>query len=285
MVEGKIMLNENDVDVLNKNKNNFVNEDKSQLKKHVIGYIDFLGTKRKISSEEQLNFLKKIKYIYHSTVLKYEEQREFLNQNLYDKIKKDNEGVKFSDIVNPVIKYKIFSDNIILAIEIPSKEPYMNKYYTLDLYSRMIAICGQFQAMAIFCGLLLRGGITVGNLYLDETFVYGDGLLTAFDMEHSQAKDPRIILNEDFVDNFSTNKKSYCKDSDKFLFINYYSQLGLTNYITEDMARYVKDTLIKLKNEAPDEKAIEKVNWAIDYHNKYFREHSKEEEYLIKYLI
>ena len=66
------MLNENDVDVLNKNKNNFVNEDKSQLKKHVIGYIDFLGTKRKISSEEQLNFLKKIKYIYHSTVLKYE---------------------------------------------------------------------------------------------------------------------------------------------------------------------------------------------------------------------
>lgn len=285
MTEGKVVLKQNDVNILINKKNDFVNQDKSQLKLHVIAYIDFLGTTKKISSEEQLTFLKEIKHIYHATALKYEEIREHLNKTLYKKIKEENEEVKFSDIANPAIKYKIFSDNIILAIEIPTKEPYMCESYTLDLYSRMITICSQFQALAIFNGLLLRGGITVGDLYLDETFVYGDGLLEAYRMENNLAHFPRIILNKNFANKLSKNEKSFLKDIDETLYVDYYNQLGLTNYITEDMAKHIKYKLIELKEKALEEKSVQKVGWAIDYHNRYFKEHSNEEKYLIKYLI
>ena len=123
----------NNVKILSQKKNDFIKKDKSELTKHVIAYIDFLGTTDKILSKtnDTLNFLKEIKFIYSITAQKYDEMRNTLNTILFDKVSKSTENipreVNFKDIINPEIKYKIFSDNIILAIKIPEVEEFIYK--------------------------------------------------------------------------------------------------------------------------------------------------------------
>lgn len=45
-------------------------------------------------------------------------------------------------------------------------------------------------------GLFLRGGLSIGLLYLDDELVFGKGLLEAYKAESEAARDPRIVLSE-----------------------------------------------------------------------------------------
>ncbi len=44
--------------------------------------------------------------------------------------------------------------------------------------------------------LLMRGAITVGSLYDDQTCIFGPALVEAYDLETNEAKVPRIILSD-----------------------------------------------------------------------------------------
>ena len=280
----------NNVKILSQKKNDFIKKDKSELTKHVIAYIDFLGTTDKILSKtnDTLNFLKEIKFIYSITAQKYDEMRNTLNTILFDKVSKSTENipreVNFKDIINPEIKYKIFSDNIILAIKIPEVEEFIVHSYTKDLLKKMIVICGQFQASAIFSGLLLRGGITVGDLYIDENLVYGSGLVDAYRLEESISIYPRIIIDNK-LKRLLLSGESYIEDNDGLNFVDYYNYIGLANFIDEDSAIHLKNLLTRLKQQANNDKILQKVMWSINYHNNIFNSHSNEENYLKKYII
>jgi hypothetical protein len=61
-------------------------------------------------------------------------------------------------------------------------------------FGRMIYSVGLFQYSLLRHGFFVRGGITVGPLYMDEDMVYGKGLLDAYDAECKLARDPRVVL-------------------------------------------------------------------------------------------
>ena len=79
-------------------------------------------------------------------------------------------------------------------------------------------------------GLVLRGGITVGEFYADEDLVFGKGLIRAVELEENDAQFPRIIIDEDkftislssFVDN-----GDLIRDFDGQYFVNYFRVGGL----------------------------------------------------------
>lgn len=49
-------------------------------------------------------------------------------------------------------------------------------------------------------GVLVRGGISVGNLYHEQGIVFGDSLIEAFSIESDIAIYPRIVITEDVYD-------------------------------------------------------------------------------------
>src|SRR5699024_482009 len=91
------------------------------------------------------------------------------------------------------IQSKIFSDNIVFAIE-------YNDYNSLCKNAKLlIAVMSMFQ-YAITCEqpldvpIFVRGSICKGPLYWGENFILGSGLVTAYEMESKIAIYPRIIV-------------------------------------------------------------------------------------------
>lgn len=139
-----------------------------QEKKCYIAFLDLLGATQKMhnkeSSEETLN---KILDLYHMTQQKWSQ----------DKI--------FSSLGE--IHISIFSDNICFVREVRKE--------TITEVSNFVSFVGSFQATAINRGLLFRGGITVGNVYIDDTIIWGEGLVRAHKLECEVACYPRIICD------------------------------------------------------------------------------------------
>jgi hypothetical protein len=51
-------------------------------------------------------------------------------------------------------------------------------------------------------GVLLRGGMCIGNIYVDSNFVFGPGLVKAYELEANYAVFPRIIIDRDLLHKF-----------------------------------------------------------------------------------
>lgn len=61
---------------------------------------------------------------------------------------------------------------------------------------------GNFQELTVSdsVGWLLRGGISIGQLFIDDVMVWGDALLKAYYLEDKIANYPRIIIDKNVVD-------------------------------------------------------------------------------------
>lgn len=93
----------------------------------------------------------------------------------------------------------MFSDNIVFAIEVPEND----LQRSLNFESLLI-IASYFQSYAFLNGSdwLLRGGITVGKIYIDDIMVWGEGLLSAYDLENCDKfkNMPRIVIDSNVRD-------------------------------------------------------------------------------------
>lgn len=117
------------------------------------------------------------------------------------------------------IQFKIFSDNIIIAKQL-SQENKANDVVTL------LSCVSNFLCSAVGDGVgwLVRGGITIGDFYIDDTIVWGPALLRAYELEDQLAIYPRIILDETVTNvlSSSTIKNDFVRvDKDGFRFLNY----------------------------------------------------------------
>lgn len=73
-------------------------------------------------------------------------------------------------------------------------------------------------------GWLLRGGISIGQLFIDDVMVWGDALLTSYYLEDKVANYPRIIIDKSVVDEIIQDNKlsEYMrKDFDNLYFLNF----------------------------------------------------------------
>jgi hypothetical protein len=91
--------------------------------------------------------------------------------------------------VKAPVNVSTFSDNIVISTPVDR----VNVPYLL----RAIAI---MQLMTTALHFLIRGGITVGNIYHDEEVVFGPAFNRAYELESQIAVYPRIIVEKEVLD-------------------------------------------------------------------------------------
>jgi len=120
-------------------------------------------------------------------------------------------------------KIKVMSDSIVIAV--PDECP--------EALAVVINACTIIQENLYECDLpiLLRGGISEGDFYADNTFMFGKGLIKAYLAQENCAIYPRIIVSQDLVKNSIAaidgekslllgNKNILAIDDDLYYFIN-----------------------------------------------------------------
>ena len=147
-------------------------------KKHYIAYMDILGYSDYIEKNP-------------------DKENEFLH-TVAEAIYKVKQNVLYiSDIgkkgfkANIEIKCKTFSDNIIICMEATDSQNEISRIIPF-----LISVASIQKGLVIEHELLIRGGITIGDLYIDDDLVFGKGLIDAVRLEH-QAENPCIIVSQD----------------------------------------------------------------------------------------
>ena len=210
------------------------------LEEHYILYIDLLGYKVIINEIPEQEFLKIINKSY-------------------------NEAKRIINIMsqpthsNSVFDYKVFSDNIVVATTADS----IYALYSLSYIAYIL------QRAFIDKKILCRGAITKGLLYIDQEYVFGSGLIRAYELEDTVAYYPRIILDR-LAETAELLKlyDVYYKDNDGYIIIDYLrnreqeiqrSVLFLTKHKQVIESGLGK----KQKNEC----VYQKYAWCREYHN------------------
>lgn len=161
---------------------------------YYVASIDLLGIKNIIKLDTEDENLNRIKNIYNS----------------WPRILKDG---YFQDM-----KIRFFSDNFVIALQ-------ANTHSALDKLLEAIAwICSHF----LRCGYKPRGGITKGQFFMDDIFVWGPALVDAYLLESKEAIYPRILIDEKIESDASVHLSSWMiyRDEDGKLCLNYLKAYG-----------------------------------------------------------
>ena len=203
---------------------------------YCIAYLDILGAKNLICNDKDFKFL------------------NHLNMFMEDAISETKGMSKFED----EIFIKIFSDNILLAIEIKDNDK--EKSHKIELIFNLVA---NIYNEVFRYGYLMRGAILEDEFYHNNTIVYGKGLVEAVHLEEKIADVPRILVRAKI--NEQNSYYYLMQDEDNEAFLNIFSLCNVFDYVT------FKFNLLKmLKKHKKDEKIKTKIMWMIKYFNSWF---------------
>lgn len=211
----------------------------SELKcsKYVIAYIDILGTKEELRHNSS-EFVQKM-----SSIVKGTNMALSINNSNYEKMND--------------IKFKIFSDNVVLTI------PYRDEE---DIIYLLGFVAMFYQQLIDISGWLARGAITIGDLFIDDDFVIGEGLVRAYELESKVAIYPRVIMDPVYYNNIlkalGDINLMFDKDIDGLYYMN--------------IIRYIFDKSVQIKllndiesicttNAPSDDRIIQKINWMLKF--------------------
>ncbi|MCM1132013.1 MAG: hypothetical protein NC340_00920 [Ruminococcus flavefaciens] len=151
------------------------------IKEYYIAYFDILGyqaffkeTPKKVP--ELLNTI-------HSAIT-----------NTVNYVQSFNDSTLVSQFANMHIQYKIFSDNILLCIDV-GKNVAEEKSHIITF---MGLICEIQRRFITEYGLFLRGGFTKGKMSINDNYIFGEGLIEAVKMEESTSY-PRIAVSDKVI--------------------------------------------------------------------------------------
>ena len=216
-----------------------------KMEEYVVAFIDILGASKKIrdNSEESLN-------IVHTVYEKALASREQLYEN--NSIKK----------LKPLVK--IFSDNIVIAV--PTKEN-----GDFSAFISIAILSGLIQHEFLHYKYLVRGGIAIGDFFVDDTMLWGKALLDAYYIENNVSIYPRIVIHPETVAklHLATNEKRQKwirQDTDGLFFVDYMQKTAFNDNYTE-LLLYRINECEKLLEEATDIKSKQKVLWHNTYLN------------------
>ena len=253
--------------ILKRTKIAFTPEDKLKFTDHVIAYIDFLGAKNKMTDPKKSDeFLKEIYQTYMGALELYKKNYNKLTERF---------------------KIKIFSDNIVIAEEIenPNDPKSIEQSYThVEQFASMIYI------IALNTKNTMRGAISKGKLYIDDTFIFGEALFKAVNMEEEQAVYPRIIVdrkikNEIFKQNDPENIILTDKGGVFYLTplhgVKKIVPIELYNMNLGFIQRFLENSL-KNPDVQKDDKLYSKYVWLINHFNQYCKENEFNHQIIIK---
>jgi len=211
---------------------------------HIVAFLDMLGATSRVKKDQDAT-LNEIHALYSTTI----------------KIAKEN--CLLGDLEG--IKIKIFSDNIIIAKEL-SPNPSERKVGIIDV----LWWCALFQNRAISddFGWLVRGGITIGDFYIDNLMVWGKALLTTVELEKKMAKDPKIVIDTTIlpiIRNYKKTNQLVIQDDDGKYILNFMDMWPLVGESVKKGFEIIKSKALPLY----DDDLHKKLRWHMNYVNKY----------------
>lgn len=165
--------------------------DTVEYENRVIAFIDILGFKEIIKESEQDT--SKIELVY--SILEYlkalKTSDKWTLQLLEIEEDAQKRGVGNFDVRNR-INTTAFSDSIVISVKIDEN--------VNEMVSTLIVNLAYVGAMLLEKGILIRGGITIGNIIHKENgIVFGQGLIDAYILESKNAKYPRLIVSNKLI--------------------------------------------------------------------------------------
>jgi hypothetical protein len=96
-----------------------------------------------------------------------------------------------------------FSDNVVVSypnahVEEPGI-PLFESIWTDIVLKDAIRILRGVAERGLRVGLLIRGGISFGQLYHDGDVVFGEAMVDAYELEKTHAKNPRILVSQRII--------------------------------------------------------------------------------------
>lgn len=143
-------------------------------------FLDVLGYKNSVATAKDENdYLGKV-HTLMSLLSKYIEE---YTHGIDEKMDRNLNLSRFKSL--------IFSDNILFFA------PYESEIDMLNLSNNLIYGLCQFLFQYTKSGVFFRGGVTAGQLFYDEKlhFVFGSGLIRAYELESNVAIYPRIVID------------------------------------------------------------------------------------------
>lgn len=204
---------------------------------YIIAYLDMLGVSNRICQDKDNEFL------------------NLLNMFMEDAIEEAGGGI-ISHKEKMFIK--IFSDNILLAIELEENDEQRNNKIAA-LFNTVANIYNEI----LRYGYLMRGAIVEGEFFHNDIIIYGKGLVEAVHLEEKIADVPRILVRVKI--NEQNSYYYLMQDEDNEAFLNIFSLCNVFDDVT------FKFNLLKmLKKHKKDEKIKIKIMWMIKYFNSWF---------------
>ena len=156
------------------------------------------------------------------------------------------------------IYIKIFSDNILLAIELKENDEQRENKIAI-LFNTVANIYNEI----LRYGYLMRGAIVEGEFFHNDIIVYGKGLVEAVHLEEKEADVPRIHVR---VKVSESNSYYYLmQDTDGEFFLNIFHLCNAFDDVT-----FKINLLEMLKKQKNNEKIKAKIIWMIKYFNSWF---------------
>ncbi len=243
----------------------YISNENPTLKESYCAFIDILGfTEDMISAAQQ-------------------GQEQILLDKLISALKIDG-GIlkpKLGGSDKPLWASKIFTDNVVLGYPLHNTDgegEFGFLIHQLSYYQMRMALEGFF----------IRGGFSIGNLYMDEDLVYGSALLSAYSIENKVSNTPRIVLSKEVVELVNRHLKYYGDpkeapqnsdiliDADNQYFINYLITTVIGDQVIDQAIMKHKEEIEKnLIKFSSVPRIWSKYLWIANYHN-YFCELIKE---------
>ena len=223
--------------------NQAVDDYSRETQEYMVAYIDLLGVTNRIKDKETDNLSMNILH------------------NLYSRTIEDMQIIDIQELHE--IKYKIFSDNIIIAIKLSKDDGKRKKQISAILFS----VRDMQETAASDCvGWMLRGGISIGQLYIDDVLVWGDALVKAYKLEDTVANYPRVVIANDIIEELLEIERirDYIRrDFDGLYFVNY---LADCHFVGEPLMNGFE----KMKREVNwtyNERLLQKFVWHMNFIN------------------
>jgi len=221
-----------------------------------IAYFDILGYKNIVE-----------KGIYNKKLAQ-------IMENVISKFREYNEQANFISSEIQKLHMRIFSDNFII--------------YTGCDWETLIDIVALMQGRFSFDGVFVRGAMCYGELYANNEFVFGKGLIDVVALE-DRAIYPRVVIDDSFKNAVFNEVQNHTKLADYIIseghtnYVNYikqYAEACLHNskadfiWFLNNHKNFITENI---KVHSNCERVLEKYVWSKNYHNRYCEENNYRE--------
>lgn len=228
-----------------------------ELKNYFIAYFDILGYKSFFTDENDHHiFLQDLLSVLHEVKNQLKQMKNYIEN----------------------VQYRAFSDNFIFYFE----EDKQDEFDDFNALSTLAFLMSSIQKKILEqYDILVRGAITKGEFYANDSIVFGKGLIRAVEIEADKAIYPRIVIDKNI---FHLNPAHYLmwnniikKDDDGENYVDYFSEyapfvdiivvrkkiIKLVSKFCKYPAHYSQDKAITQR-----ERLITKYLWLLEKFNK-----------------